>query len=138
MAANAEAHSSIYIDSSSDDECLSVVKRKAETEDVDKKLKPEDSDEESIMAGVLVTVEVEEMDDDCPLEFTKNAKLKKRQKKKQQQLKTKKGRTFPCNDCDAEFDTAGALKTHSLEHQVKTSFYFRKKGNAYNAYNAAV
>lgn len=71
MAANAKAHSSSNIDSSSDDECLSVVKRKAENEENDNKIKSEDSDEESIMAGVLVTVEVEEMDDACPLEFTK-------------------------------------------------------------------
>lgn len=73
MASSSEAPATTYVDSSSDDECLSAVKRKAEiAEDNSKSCKyEENSDDEPIMAGVLVTVEVEEMDEDCPLEFNK-------------------------------------------------------------------
>lgn len=76
MATNSEAHSSTYLESSSDDECLSAVKRKAEIEDAERQSRfGEDTDDEPIgMAGVLVTVEVEEMDEDCPLEFNKVGK----------------------------------------------------------------
>lgn len=76
MASGSEAHASTYVDSSSDDECLSAVKRKAEiAEENDRKTRyEEDSDDDPIMAGVLVTVEVEEMDEDCPLEFNKVGK----------------------------------------------------------------
>lgn len=73
MASSSEAPATTYIDSSSDDECLSAVKRKAEIAEENSRCSKygEDSDDEPIMAGVLVTVEVEEMDDDCPLEFNK-------------------------------------------------------------------
>lgn len=73
MASSSEAPATTYVDSSSDDECLSAVKRKAEiAEENSRSCNYEgDSDDEPIMAGVLVTVEVEEMDEDCPLEFNK-------------------------------------------------------------------
>lgn len=72
MASGSEAHASAYVDSSSDDECLLAVKRKAEIagENEKKGRYDEDSDGEPIMAGVLVTVEVEEIDED-PLDFNK-------------------------------------------------------------------
>nr|XP_049707244.1 tigger transposable element-derived protein 4 [Helicoverpa armigera] len=125
MATTSEVPASTYIDSSSDDECLSLVKRKAEiAEESNKNCKyEEDSDDDPIMAGVLVTVEVEEMDEDCPLEFNKNDRLKKpkrRKKSKEIEKKVKKSRRFRCTACDAEFDTSADLKTHGLEHQVKT------------------
>ncbi|XP_035456183.2 tigger transposable element-derived protein 4 [Spodoptera frugiperda] len=126
MASSSEAPATTYIDSSSDDECLSAVKRKAEIAEENSRCSKygEDSDDEPIMAGVLVTVEVEEMDDDCPLEFNKtdkpNKKAKKRKKQKTVKGRPRKGRSFRCTDCAAEFETAGALKKHGLEHQVKT------------------
>ncbi|KAF9810378.1 hypothetical protein SFRURICE_008634 [Spodoptera frugiperda] len=130
---NSEAPATTYIDSSSDDECLSAVKRKAEIAEENSRCSKygEDSDDEPIMAGVLVTVEVEEMDDDCPLEFNKtdkpNKKAKKRKKQKTVKGRPRKGRSFRCTDCAAEFETAGALKKHGLEHQVKTSLRMHNK-----------
>uniref|UniRef100_A0A2A4J7S4 HTH CENPB-type domain-containing protein n=1 Tax=Heliothis virescens TaxID=7102 RepID=A0A2A4J7S4_HELVI len=124
MAATSEVAATTYVDSSSDDECLSLIKRKAEiAEENNENAKyEEDSDDDPIMAGVLVTVEVEEMDEDCPLEFNKNNKLKKpkRRKEKEIKVKAKRSRTFQCTACEAEFDTSADLKTHGLEHQVKT------------------
>ncbi|KAJ8707717.1 hypothetical protein PYW07_011394 [Mythimna separata] len=125
MASGSEAPVTTYVDSSSDDECLSAVKRKAEVaEENSKNCKyEEDSDDEPIMAGVLVTVEVEEMDEECPLEFNKSDKPKKSKRRKKQKdikVKVKKGRTFRCTVCDTEFENAAELKTHGLEHQVKT------------------
>ncbi|KAH9645362.1 hypothetical protein HF086_011126 [Spodoptera exigua] len=126
MASSSEAPATTYVDSSSDDECLSAVKQKAEIAEENSRCSKygEDSDDEPIMAGVLVTVEVEEMDEDCPLEFNKsektNKKAKKRKKQKHVKDKPGKSRSFRCTVCSAEFETAGALKKHGLEHQVKT------------------
>lgn len=121
MAINLVTPKSTYNESSSDDECLSDVKRKVEVEDGERGIKIEqESDDDSIMAGVLVTVEVKEFDGDCSLPFNKSVKSKKKNKKKQPQEKIKKGRTFSCNGCDAKFDNFTELKNHSLEHQVKT------------------
>ncbi|XP_026734594.1 tigger transposable element-derived protein 4-like [Trichoplusia ni] len=121
MASGSEAHASAYVDSSSDDECLLAVKRKAEIagENEKKGRYDEDSDGEPIMAGVLVTVEVEEIDED-PLDFNKTDKPKKSKRKKQIKEKVNKGRTHRCTVCDTEFNTSAELKTHGLEHQVKT------------------
>ncbi|KAJ0182981.1 hypothetical protein K1T71_000957 [Dendrolimus kikuchii] len=128
-------------DDSSDDECLSVIKRKVERVSRNKAKKPRndvesDSDEGRLLTEMMVTVEVEELDDThafnfsnkqtSPLDMSKKKKKKKKDKldsksKLQKRgLKAKVQKYFTCRTCEATFNTSEELKTHSLEHQVKT------------------
>ena len=59
MASNNESDDPLYIDSSSEDECLSVIKRKADYSS------DNDKNQNTVMVSeMLVTVEIEEVEDD--------------------------------------------------------------------------
>ncbi|XP_037302933.1 tigger transposable element-derived protein 4-like [Manduca sexta] len=105
-------------ESSSEDESLSSLKRKAESMVIRKRIS-EDSDDEPLVNNVLVTIEVQDVKEAQAFDFSMKSKPSTSKRKKIVKNK-KKGRQFPCYICEAIFSTSQDLKTHSLEHQVKT------------------
>ncbi|XP_028031706.1 tigger transposable element-derived protein 4-like [Bombyx mandarina] len=108
-------------DGSSDDECLSEVKRKV---DLARSRSGDDSDYEPIISEIMVSIEVDEYDEE-PLDFSikkedKPATSKRRRNDKCRKSKEKKPKVYGCNLCSAQYKNAQELRAHSLEHQVKT------------------
>ncbi|XP_059057198.1 tigger transposable element-derived protein 4-like [Achroia grisella] len=120
-------------ESSSDDECLLDLKRKYNlSKDIKIQRKYDnDSDEHAILPEVLVKVEVEEIDDDQPLDYTNKSDAPPPKKKKKRKV-VSKPRTFPCPSCDKVFDRAPELREHSIVHQVQTRHKCEHCGRYFN------